>query len=381
MEFLKDKFIKEGLMNKKYYLFFNILLVLLSACQKQNPNIPSKGQWNFKPTKIWEIHSTEQHPFDRIAEPLVAEDGHLYVRDFKNNISYIFNSDGKFEGEFAKQGDKPGELSRYINRFCANEKIVIGSPGKLHFFSKDGIFVKSVANNLFQRFPILFLNEKEFLFGSNQMSDLPPTLARIYQFNIDKDEERIFDEFSISKTDTLEKPSGIMLFIHGLTPSVVLGYDEINQTFYYGRNDSYQINKTSLNGEKLHTFGLDRDKIFIKEEDIKNHFKDSNWPEERINIVIKGLPNKLTVFHRIQVINELIYVWNVHGLPKSQNSQLIDIFSSEGKYLYQAELNFDNMITFSHVDKLVLSENNLTGIFEDENSRSRIIKFEVKHPQ
>jgi len=367
-------------MNKKYYLFFYILIVFFCACQNQNPNIPNKGKWDFQPTKVWEIHSTEQYPFDRIAEPLVAEDGHFYVRDFKNNTSYIFNSDGKFEGKFAKHGDNSGELSRYINRFCANDKIVIGSPEKLHYFSQDGTFIKAVPNNLFQRFPILFLNENEFLFGSNQMSVLPPNLARIYRFNIAEEEEKLFDEFSFSKSDTLEKSSSVMLFIHGLTPAVNLGYDELNQIFYYGRSDSYQINKTSLNGEKLHTFGLDQDKIFIEEEDIKNHFRDSNWPEERINTVIKGLPKKLTFFHRIQVINGLIYVWNVQGLPKVQHSQKIDIFSSEGEYLYQAELNFDNMITFSHVDKLVLSKNNLTGIFEDKNGKSRIIKFEVKLP-
>jgi hypothetical protein len=367
-------------MVNKNHLFFFMLIVFLCACQKQNPNLPSKGQWDFQPTKVWEIHSSEKHPFDRIAEPLVTKDGYLYVRDFKNNISFIFNSDGKFEGKFAKQGDQPGELSRYINRFSANGQVVIGSPDKLHFFSKDGKFIRSVPNNLFQRFPLLFLNENEFLYGSNQMSDLPPNIARIYRFNPEVEEEKLFAELSIPNVDTLQKSSKMMLFIHGLTPAVVLGFDEKNQTFYYGRSDCYQINSSNLKGEQLKTFGLDRDKTPINEAEIKNHFKAFNWTEERINSIIKDLPKELTFFHRIQVINGLLYVWNVHGIPQKQSIQKIDIFSPDGKYLYQADLKFDNTITFSQVDKLVLSENSLIGIFEDENSNSKIIKYEVKIP-
>jgi hypothetical protein len=369
-------------MTKGYNWSCLILYIFFCACQNQDSSSPSKGQWDFELKKIWEIKASEQHPFDRIAEPLVTEDGLLYIRDFKNNVSYIFNAEGTFTGKFAQHGTNPGEITRYINRFCADETIVIGSPDKLHFFSKDGTYIKSYANNLFQRFPILFLNENEFLYGSNQMSDLPSHLSRIYQFNLSTNEEKIVDEFSVSHTDTtIEKSSGIMLFIHGLTPSVVLGYDEKIQRFYYGRNDVYQIHVQTLKGEKRRTFGLDREKIVISREEKRNHFKKSNWPEDRIQTVIDGLPNKSTLFHRIQAVNGLIYVWHVHGLPKNQHSQQIDIFSPEGNYLYLADFKFEDGITFSTVDQLVLNGNHLIGIFEDENGKSRIIKFKVHLPQ
>ena len=109
-------------MTKKHYLFCFVSILFFYTCQNQHPNTPSKGQWDLQPTKIWEIHNSEQHPFDRIAEPLVTEDGYLYVRDFKNNINYIFNAEGKFEGKFARHGDGHGEISRYINRFCVDDK-------------------------------------------------------------------------------------------------------------------------------------------------------------------------------------------------------------------------------------------------------------------
>ena len=117
-----------------------ILLISVTVTvhsQIKNKDVPQKGNWDFKPEKIWETAKAGDNEFGRIAELLVSdfEPRKIYVRDFKQNISYIFDAKGRFLGSFAKQGDKKGDVSRYLNRFLAGDKIVLGTPRR---FRKKG---------------------------------------------------------------------------------------------------------------------------------------------------------------------------------------------------------------------------------------------------
>ena len=150
---------------KKIYI-----LLCLIACpfflfpQIVNQDQPQNGEWDFKSEKIWEVEGVGDETFVMPAELRLTDNNMLVFRDFQKGKSYIFNSDGEYINSFANDGDKKGEVSRYLNCFTAQDGIVIGSPDKLHFFSEKGEFLNSYENNLFECFPLHFVNNKEFIY-------------------------------------------------------------------------------------------------------------------------------------------------------------------------------------------------------------------------
>ena len=106
----------------------------------RNDDKPIKGEWDFRPQKVWEVDKVDDVPFERPSELRASQDEKLYFHNFDRGVSYVFDKDGKLVNSFAKQGTAPSEVSRYINCFLAGDKVVVGSPDKLHFFSEQGLF-------------------------------------------------------------------------------------------------------------------------------------------------------------------------------------------------------------------------------------------------
>ena len=184
----------------KKILFYGWLLipVLIFSGQTSLKDKPLKGEWSFHPEKIWEANKAGDDDFGRIAELLVSDKQYIYVRDFERNISYIFNDKGHFIKKFAPQGDEKGQLSRYLNRFQAGGKIVLATPDKLHFFSQDGTFERTVENNLFLRFPLFFLNENEFIYAPN-LPQSPVNEKKLVLYDIPSGSDKILLDFSEPK--------------------------------------------------------------------------------------------------------------------------------------------------------------------------------------
>ncbi len=110
-----------------------LLLPALLSGQAPLKDTPEMGAWNFSPEKMWEANAAGNDAFGRIAELLVSQDGHVCVRDFAKNASYLFEGNGRFVRKFALQGEQDGQLPFYLNRFCAGdqkEKVVAQLPNK-----------------------------------------------------------------------------------------------------------------------------------------------------------------------------------------------------------------------------------------------------------
>jgi hypothetical protein len=209
----------------KKLLFFGWLLipVLLFCGQITIKDSPQKGKWNFYPEKIWEIDKAGEENFGRIAELLISNHN-IYVRDFENNISYIFDDKGNFIKKFAPQGNGEGQLSHYLNRFQAGDKIVLASPDKLHFFSQDGTFDHAVENNPFLRFPLYFLDENEFIYAPN-FPQSPWNQNKLILHDLPSGNDKILVDFSATETNSEQAPQGPMIMIFSLTPQVKLACD------------------------------------------------------------------------------------------------------------------------------------------------------------
>jgi hypothetical protein len=367
----------------KRILFYGWLLIPVLIFSGQTPMTPMKdrplkGEWSFCPEKIWEANKAGNDDFGRIAELLVSDQGYIYIRDFEHNISYIFDEKGHFLKKFAPQGNEEGQLSRYLNRFQAGEKIVLATPDKLHFFSQDGTFEHSVENNLFLRFPLFFLNENKFVYAPN-LPQSPVHQKKMILFDIPSDNDKILVDFAEPETNSGDIFQGPMVMIFSLTPQVRLDYD--GKKMVFGRSDQYQIFIADQTGKILSSFSLDRKRKTASIEDKRHHFANSKIPEERVEKIVAQLPDEMTYFSHIDSINGFIYIFAVTNMGPMTTSQQIDIFSEKGEYIYSGKIEFGENLQFGSPSNLVIKDEYLYVILKNDDGKQTLAKYSIKLPQ
>lgn len=360
---------------------FSAILLLISififSCES-NPNVPSRGTWDFAMQKTWEIDRIGDELLTKPGELRVAKDGSLFFHDFENHVSYAVNRNGQIVGKFGQKGDNPGEVSWYINCFTADNRAVIGAPDKLHFYTNTGEFIKAVPNDLFARFPLTFINENEFLVGPGAIPDAPNGEAIITYVDLGAGEEKVFDQFPLSDA---EKGGTRGAVVVGLTPQFVMSYNPQSGRLYYAKNNEYAIHVADLDGKQYPTFGIEREKIPVTEEEKRNHAAKFDIPQEMVDQMIAVMPNEMAYFHRLQVNDGLVYVFPTLGLGQTLTSQPLDIFSLDGEYLYRADIKFDGgWHIYGNPDNLQIRDNYLYAILEDATGKKTIAKYRISLP-
>lgn len=343
----------------------------------ENADKPLKGEWDFRPQKVWEIDGAGGVPFARPAELRASADEMLFFRDFGQDVSYAFDRDGKLIAPFARQGSGAGEVDRYLNCFIAGDKVVIGTPDRLHFYSQGGAFSESIENNLFARFPLAFLSGSEFLFAPQEMGKPQPDAVRIASFDLLSRQERSMAEFPNPGKGQASLP----VIVLGLTPQVKVAVDAKAGKIYYGRSDEYVIYASDVKGTMLFSFGLERRRMPASEEEKRKHFEASAIPKERYEKILPALPGELTQFLGIQAVGDLIFVYPTESLERKQEKIAVDIFSPAGKYLYRSRLRFvGNAPLYTHVEKMAVRGNHCYVLLEDGSGKHVLAKYEISLP-
>ncbi len=364
-------------MKKLYWLLACGSLCLASIADAKNVDRPLKGEWDFRPQKVWEIDQAGGAPFARPAELRASQDELLYFRDFDRNISHIFNREGKPVASFAKQGRGAGEVDRYLNCFIAGDRVVIGTPGRLHFYSKGGVFSGSIENNLFARFPLGFLSESEFMFAPEEMGKPQPDVVRIVSFEIRSQQEKVVAEFPNPGKGQASMP----VIVLGLTPQVKVDVDAQGGRIYFGRSDDYTIHVSDLQGKELFSFGLDRRRKSAGEDDKRRHFEQSGIPKDRYKRILPLLPGELTQFLGIQAVGDFVFVYPTESLDRKREKIAVDIFSADGKYLYRSCLRFGDRTPFyTSVENMAISGGHCYVLLEDGMGRSLLAKYNLSLP-
>ena len=171
--------------------------------------------------------------------------------------------------------------------------------------------------------------------------------------------------------------------VQGLSPLLVVGYD--SDRFYYGFNSSYVINAADYNGKKLNHFSLDRKKKEVSESDIFDFLKKNIQypiPDDMLKNISRSLPTELAYFVRIEVNNNLIYVYEAY-LDRQPKRQQIDIFSPGGQYLYRAFINAPGEFTIVSNPNpiLVIRNDHLHVALENKGGDVMLAKFAMTLPR
>jgi len=372
---------------KKTSLICALLIFFLTMpgfAQVVNKDTPIKGTWDFQPKLLWETDSAGEEFIASVRDLDILPNGNILLADSKNFKIYIFDGKGQFLSAFGKQGEGPGEIKRMHNIMIAGKYLVVVDDSRLHYFTHQGKFVKSVPYSN-QLFPRAFISEDKFIsapYGARSDTKGP---AKILIYDINKKTQKEFAQFTpFKKASTTEGNSrsrmSIAIVIGGLTPMMTIAYNK--GKLIYGMSDEYYIEMVDIDGKKLGSFTLEgRDKTKISKAVKKQIFKrimgpSPNVPQNMIDRIINGLPETATHFHSLQIAqNGLIYAFIPN--QKTRHIQNMDIFSSQGKYLYKAQIKTS---PGSILSRLNLSGNQLILIIENQEGELSLQKHQITLP-
>lgn len=367
----------------KKILIFTILLLLVFSLAVDlvrgtvisvNPDKPLKGKWDLNPRKVWQVDRAGDDVFSRV-EIAAAEDGTLYVHDWRNRSIYMFNNSGAFKRSFGNRGEGPGEIRTHLKTFTVKDKLIAADADRLHYFTKQGKFIKSVPNMFFQQEPHIFLNDHEFIAAPTFVVPVDGK-GDITYVDLKTGTKKKIGEFPIPRP----RSGGPGVSLIGLTPMIITGYDYDNDKLYFGVNDTYEIHVMQLNGKVLNTFSVKRQKKPVANETLRKQIKlyDSSAP---INEIIKQLPKEITYFHRISIHKGYVLVFE-SNFGTNWESQSIDIFSLEGKYLYRTVFKPGPgvKIYYTTTGSILVKGDYLYVVLEDAEGEVVIAKYRIQLP-
>lgn len=362
-------------------VIFLLITSLMASDRVDNPDKPLKGQWDFPLQKEWEVDSVGEDPLAEVWMVRADEKGNAYILDVRENKVHVFSPGGKHIFSAGKKGEGPGEIRMALYFFLADDWIIIPEMARIHYFSKEGKYVKTI-NTERNYFSYLFLDAHRSVgtsFGTiireEKVSDI-----EIYNYK-SKKAQKIAQVSSTEALSHSEGGSRIALRVPETKAEVVMAYDKNN--IYYGMSDRYLIHKIDIAGNKLLSFSIEGRKPKIipgnaKRDAIKKVTGlGFNVPKNVIDAMVKQIPDEAPFFNQIYIDRQgLIYVFVSNlGNPRGRE---VDVFSPEGKYLYHGEIKLTDGYSFYALPALI--RDNLYVFAEDEEGERKLVKYKIKMP-
>jgi len=350
----------------------------------KNPAQPLKGEWNCKTQKSWVLDEIGNEVLVKISHMEIEPNGTLYIGDAGRKKFYLLDSDGKLVHSFGRDGEGPGEFIWLNDFFIIDDNLIVPDAGKVHVFSKKGKFIRDMALDT-MLFYWLFVDEKQVVKWC-----YPPFQKRkesngIELYNLEtKKGKRLADLDTTGETVKYSEGGARLAFrIKRALPTAVFAVDSTG--LFYGNNDRYQINKIDFNGNVLFSFAVEgRKKNRVFEEGKRRHFKYSarnfhEIPRNAVNEMLKQIPDESPYFHRLLIDQKgRIYVLLID--LEQQNKQPLDIFSPEGKLLYNSTIDLSR--DFERIIELAFSfpREELFVFAEDKEGERRLAKYKINLP-
>ncbi len=364
-----------------------ILLTVFSAflfSDIKNRDKPLKGEWDFHLEKVWEVEKAGESVFGRPFTLTVAEDETMYVFDAKNDENYIFNGDGTFVKAFGRSGQGPGELTGQERTQIIDGKLAIIDRKGIHYFSRDGQYLKTTGQDKIRQPPQIILSEDEFIAFPMTGIGAPGGRGEMFYCNLDSGEERKLAEFSLTLAGVAQANENVVdIIVVGFSPLPTATYE--NGRLYWGVSHSYEIHISDLEGRAIGGFSIDRKTKRVSLSFKRKYLKTMSIPPEMVDPIVKSFPDRLTHFCQLEVHDGLVYVF-VPTLDLDQGTAQIaqiDIFSMEGRYLYRAHLDLGDGLDhlFSPLSNLAFRNGYLYAVCVREDDTVVIVKYIAHLPR
>ena len=270
--------------------------------------------------------------FAQVAGFDIADDGRIFVLDFKEKNVKMFDSSGKFHGAFGKEGQGPGEWNMPTGfQLTPQRELMIEDSGnrKLIFFTLDSQFLREVSySKKLSLINILMDKQGNFLgrelsFAENQI-----------HLDIIKYDTKFEPLFKIDRLSMPSPFSGKKINPFEITS--VYQFDN-RSNIIYGRNDEYKIKFYTPEGKLFKIVQKKYDPVRITQDDKEEMIK--KIPETpginiKENLVFpKNYPPFSYIF--LDEDNRLFVRTYEKGTEKV--AYILDVFDSEGRFISRCE--------------------------------------------
>jgi len=276
----------------------------------------------------------------RVQGLTVDDEGNIYVTDGGNRRIQKYDKTGKYVQTIGRRGQGPGEYQSPGRILFDDEGnlCVYDSPA-IHFFHKDGTFIKKVVLKTFISYPVI--TSGRFVYGITPASfqpggpkesiakmDLEGTLAQtVAEFQV---------EYDVSRN---------IIAWHGYSNRLSLSPISL-KSFCYGYSAEYKIYLADSEGKTILTMTKDEKPKSITSEEKAAIRKAGPWGgyarpgNQNLEEGIVFPPHR-PYFTLLQTDGAgRIYVERRKSILDKSSEMLYDIFCTDGYYLYKMQLGF-----------------------------------------
>lgn len=366
-----------------FLLIFSLLLLPTEIID--NLNKPQKGTWNFSPKKEWSLDNIEKNILSEVLCIRADKQGNLFVPESKEQTVFIISPKGKLIRKFGRTGQGPGEFTSVGHMFLVNKSLIFPEMGKIHFFSLKGDLIKDVKLKG-MCIPEIFIDENRLIKFSRTMLNTSPGVNHMLVVDLRTQIPRkilsMKGEESILK---YSKDGNMMSFkVPEVTSTTVFAVH--NNNVFYSENRGYEINKIDLEGKNLLTIKvLNRKKhqisLELKKKVIEDQIKGfPSAPKDVLKVMIEQIPNEFPYFHKI-FVNDKGFIFALLNNMNKPNTTEIDIFSPQGKYLYNGTIDLSKDFERLLVLDFCMSRNEFFVFAEDKEGEYWLSKYNIQLPQ
>jgi hypothetical protein len=276
----------------------------------------------------------------RVQGLTVDDEGNIYVTDGGNRRIQKYDKTGKYVQTIGRRGQGPGEFQSPGRILFDNEgNLCVYDSAAIHFFHKDGTFIKKVVLKTFINDPLITVGG--FVYGITPASfqpggpkesipkmDSEGTLAQtVAEFQV---------EYDVSRN---------IIAWHGYSNHLSLSPISL-KSFCYGYSAEYKIYLADSEGKTILTMTKDEKPTSITSEEKAAIRKVGPWGgyarpgNQNLEDGIVFPPHR-PYFTLLQTDGaSRIFVMRRKSVLDKSSEMLYDIFCADGYYLYKMRLGF-----------------------------------------
>jgi D-alanyl-D-alanine carboxypeptidase len=354
-----------------------------------NEDAPTSGGWDFAPREEWSLDRLRDLPLDLVSDMDVGDDGLLYVLDRGTALIGVVDADGNLLRSFGGRDDgerfvDPQQL--FVTPHCIHVLEMGESGDRIKTYDRGGnqLETTDVGRDVSPR---LFLNDERYVAVRSGPDPLHrPTHELLELASLSRDDRSALLRFPAEDKLVLEVMVPRGRYILGeadirIFPRLIVHFD--GEMLYLGRSDDYVIRRIDPTGKVQLAFAVaGREREPLPRDYAVNRADGTEVPGGKMTAETKerflaGFPQRQTFYTRILTDERgLIYVL-VPDVTDPE-TQRIDLFSPDGRYLYRAFLQLPDGI--ERIRRLEVAGDHLYVLVDRADRGRRLVKYGIRRP-
>lgn len=310
---------------------------------------------------IGEAEGRKDYMFSLIVSIDVDNKGNIYVLDIKESHIKVFNPNGKLIRIIGRKGQGPGEFQRpYTVQITAQNEVVIRDVmvRKLHFFSLDGEYKKSISFEKLFNQPIL--NSEGNILSIVNVDVVENPKYELQKLDLELNPLTFY--YSFPKYDLARDG-------HNSFRSILQWAVTNNNEIVCGHPDEgYELRIFNSEGQIIKNIITDYNPIKIPDEEIKRATRQKLPPGRFYSI-----PKYYSPFIWIIVDEDNRIFVCTRERPKNKGGRYWDVFSPEGKFIVKIPIYHEALME----RPIIFKGNRLYLVKADEEGYQYVKRYKV----